>query len=369
MSNINSYIKQYILKDYGDVDTSRCIIDCSLGVDASPIPDIVMDRIRHIDATELKDYPHNHKLIKSVTDKIISRYIKYMPTLSYDNIIYGCGSYDILCNLNLLYAGRNSKVMGHAPQFTAYIDHVNCIGASYVSYRFPKEDNYKLNADDFAAMIRSERPSLICCENPNNPTGQIIDIEDMRKLIDAASDIDAAIVFDEAYGDFIDESRYSAISLIEYAIEKDVDIFVIRSFSKGYGIAGARIGYAIGPAHAMSELHKLITPFNCNSMAYHVADALLDISDRYIEDVRRRTRDINEKLYSHIKEQGIYKIAHTSIDTPICTLYVDDPDVDLCKEMAQKGICTVSCTTYDNLGSNAVRIMIPYDAKKLIDII
>mgnify|MGYP001446169133 CR=1 FL=1 len=83
----------------------------------------------------------------------------------------------ILCGLNLLCLTRGQKVLGHAPQFTAYIDHVNCSGSVYECYYLNRERGYRFEVEGYLERMGPQY-DLFIVENPNNPTGQILALEE-----------------------------------------------------------------------------------------------------------------------------------------------------------------------------------------------
>ena len=376
MSTINPYIEHYEPKDYGGVDTSACILNCSLGVNYQPLPQEVLDTLRHMaDQPEiLKQYPHHEDVDAQNCESLRALYRDIAPQLENENFWFGDGSFDLLCNLNLLYGNPNVKIMGEAPQFTAYVDNVHCIGVPFVSYKLDRQRNYLFDASAFCAMMVRERPALVCCKNPNNPTGQAVGFPGLRDIVLCAKETGSAVVFDEAYGDYLPKSQ-SAIPLIFEGEKLGVDVFVTRTFSKGFGMAGIRMGYVMGPAHAVTQLKKLVTPFNCNSPARFLARSMLTSCPDFQKRLSAGTREINERLYPAIRQmknnkgEAKYHIAETSVHTPIFTLYVNDETVDLCRALADVGLAAVSCATYENLGANAVRIMLCEDIDLLIDLL
>ena len=367
MSQINSWIESYIQKEYGNIDTSNCILDCSLGVGTKTLPKSVMDSLRQINEEDIKNYPHNTDLLNSLSDAIINMWSPHCG-MSRENIHFGCGSFDLLCGLNLLYGGRGSIIMGHAPQFTAYVDHVNCIGAKFISYPLDKSLGYKFKHNDFITMMREVKPNLTTVENPNNPTGQALPYGAMHDIVECARDCGSAVVFDEAYADYLTIEQ-QCLEIVEYGRKIGVDVYITRTFSKGFGMAGIRLGYVFGPKEGISQLKKIVTPFNSNEPAKRMAYAFMHCMPDYISAVVAETTLNKAKVMERIKLKGKLLIAETSPSTPLLTIYSKDDDIDLCKILLDVGIASVSCATYENLGKNAVRIMLPNDIDLLLDLI
>ena len=126
-------------------------------------------------------------------------------------------------------------------------------------------DNFKFNVTKFLQRMNPEY-TLIYIDNPNNPTGQIIAIEDIKQIVVSAQEYNICVVIDEAYGDFMDNSN-SAINLVD-----DFDnLMVVRTFSKGFGLAGLRVGYMITSEYLSEIYSKVDVPFTINNIGYSAA--------------------------------------------------------------------------------------------------
>lgn len=350
MMKINSYLANYISKDYGAHVPEHCILDCSLGCSAVPLPSDVMERLCILLQETVKSYPHDETLL----GRLVQRFFGVAP-LQTEHFILGNGSYDLLCNVNLLCLCRGKKVLGHAPQFPAYVDHVNCIGAEYCCYQLDEQRNYRFDPEGYLSMMKEEY-DLFILENPNNPTGQIIELCDLERIAARALSLDTVLVVDEAYGDYMPLSNSAACLVKNYP-----NVFVTRSFSKGFGMAGARIGYGISSPELITLLKKLVTPFNSNSIARELAVALLDSGADVIQ--LEQTAKKKAKIIAALHKLNV---ACTAKNTPIMTLFCSDPMIDLQQLLARVGLATVSCAGYGGMGQNAVRLMICEDVDLLI---
>ena len=119
----------------------------------------------------------------------------------------------------------------------------------------------------------SRRTKLIFIANPGNPTGTYIDLLEVESLIKSVSSR-ITIVVDEAYYEYLDKDKESAVSLVN----KYKNLFVTRSFSKIYGIAALRIGYGVSTVSNISDLKIFKQPFNTNGIAQNAA--LLALKDK-----------------------------------------------------------------------------------------
>ncbi|MDR0552018.1 MAG: aminotransferase class I/II-fold pyridoxal phosphate-dependent enzyme [Spirochaetaceae bacterium] len=367
MLKMNEYITVYTPKDYsGHLPQGGIDLDCTLGVNPSPLPKLVLQSlqgINEINQSKIKHYPHDETL----REKLALYYKRQgINGIDAENLILGDGSIDLLYNINLLFLGGGKKALGYAPQFTAYTDHVNCIGALYNAYILKRENNYRFEADEYIKKMNTEY-ALYIIENPNNPTGQVLNLNDVRKIAAKALALDTVLIVDEAYGDYM-EIADSALNLIN----EFPNIIVTRSFSKGMGMAGMRLGYAAVSVQSgiLPQIKKTLCPFNCNAIARLLACAMLDsIMDEGGISLIINTNEISECKNKTLASLTKLKAAHTSPRTPIFTLYypVEDapgqPPFDLQRFLAEKvRLAAVGCGTYDGLDARAVRIMLP-DAK------
>jgi len=133
------------------------------------------------------------------------------------------------------------------------------------------------------AMLRAlnKKTKMVCIANPNNPTGAVVSGDDLLRICDAAPW--AAVLIDEAYFDFYGRTMIGAIADRE-------NVFVARTFSKAYGLAGFRVGALIGPEEQMRSVRRVSSPYNVNGVALEcLAAALGDhgFIERYVADVKQ----------------------------------------------------------------------------------
>lgn len=368
----NPYITNYSSKDYADNKPEGPVkIDCSLGVNADLLGNCIFSRLHafqqktdlhHGNCDDIKFYPHG----ESLKEALAGWYHKHNlgnGWLTGENFILGNGSYDILCGLNLLCLTHGKTVFGHAPQFTAYVDHVHCSGSAYDCYYLDRAQNYRFDASAYIAQMSAAHDMFIV-ENPNNPTGQVIPLEDIRQIARRAYELDRVLVIDEAYAEYMPFAN-SAIHLVK----EFPQLIVTRSFSKGWGMAGVRLGYAVASSDSdlLPQLKKLVLPFNSNGIARVLVQTALQTRLENEEDpfgiraVRRSKQELCAAVQALQLQYGapLY-VAETFADTPILTLYCGSKaGIHLQRHLMRVGIMTVSCETYEGLDSSAVRLMLP----------
>lgn len=356
MAHMNQYVVDFAPNTYADEGGQECKVDCSLGVNLEPLPQKVLDKLKNLSPEHLKNYPHGEEVFGCVLKKLQ----KLNPKLTEENIAIGCGSIDVLLNIDNLFINAQKKVLGIAPQFSAYVDDVHLKGAQYIGVQLEKSKNYKIDCEKICKEILDKKPELVYIDNPNNPTGQILSKAELAAIYSAAESCDAAMIVDEAYGDYMDQRENSMVE----QVEKLQGLIVTKTMSKGYGMAGMRMGYAVASKDVIKQLNKLLVPFDCNGLARDLAVAMLK-EDDYLKGLK----EVTESKVRRIKEAltGKIKVSETADCVPISLLYTADENIDLTKVLANVGIAAVSGAGFDNLGVNSVRLMVP--AEKDMDLL
>ncbi len=141
---------------------------------------------------------------------------------------------------------------------------------------------------DLPAMLAAITPEtqLVFIANPNNPTGTMVGQREIDAFMEKVPD-HVVVVFDEAYIELLPPNEQPDV--LKY-VRAGRHVFVLRTFSKTYGLAGLRVGYAVAPKEGIALLHRVRQPFNVNAMAQVAALAALD-DDEFVEQTRRMVAD------------------------------------------------------------------------------
>jgi len=162
----------------------------------------------------------------------------------------------------------------------------------------PMKD-YTHDLDGMRAAI-SPDTRIVFVSNPNNPTGTAVGSDDVARFMDSVPDT-AVICFDEAYVELLDEEDRP--DTLQY-VRDGRNVVVLRTFSKVYGLAGLRIGYAAAPEECMALLNRVRQPFNVNAMALAAAEAALE-DEEHVERTRAMVREGLAGLADALDEAGI----------------------------------------------------------------
>ena len=219
-------------------------------------------------------------------------------------VILGNGSDEILNLLALaMLGGPEDRVVMSQPAFLRYSATPIIPGAEGV--RVPVTSDWKHDID---GLIKAITPgtNLVYIDNPGNPTGTIIRKPEMDDFIDKIPE-GTLVVLDEAYYEFAkDEPGYP--NGIDY-LREGMPVVVSRTFSKTYGIAGARIGYAFAPLEIVDAYNRVREPFDVNTLAQAAAMAALDD-----EEHLARTLEVNKEGLKRI-ESRMKEIGHDTVES------------------------------------------------------
>ncbi|MBC7294492.1 MAG: histidinol-phosphate transaminase, partial [Thermoleophilia bacterium] len=210
----------------------------------------------------------------------LRRLIAERLTVPEECLVFGNGSCEVLMLLGHAFLGPDRGVVFPHPSFVMYRAIAVAQGAPYTAVALPGLDY------DVKAMLEAidSQTSLVIICNPNNPTGSYLEPPQVRAFLERVPD-DVVVVLDEAYREFVDPQPAEDSARW---ISKHRNLVVVRTFSKIYGLAGLRVGYAIADPQIVEALDKLRQPFNVDSLAQLAALESL----RHPERLRERQRHV-----------------------------------------------------------------------------
>lgn len=194
-------------------------------------------------------------------------------------------------------------------------------------------------AADIPAMLAAITPQtrMLCLANPNNPTGTLTSREDMSRLL-AEVPLHVLLVLDEAYVEFLDDP-VDCLPLIRGGTHSN--LVITRTFSKIFGLAGLRLGYAIAAPGIISDLEKVRQPFNLNSLAQAGALAALD-DEAHLSRTRANNRQGLDFFHNAFAKLGLPFIRSSA---NFVLVQVGD-GASVFRELQRKGIITRPMGSY-----------------------
>ena len=213
-----------------------------------------------------------------------------------EQIALGTGSVAVVGQLIWAAAGPGDSVVYPWRSFEAYPIWVQMTGARSVQVPLLADERHDLPSM-LKAIDDSTRIVFVC--NPNNPTGEAVRRDELTEFIDAVPS-DVIVVLDEAYREFISDTDVP--DGLDFFHERN-NVVVIRTFSKAYGLAGLRVGFAIAPEPIAEGMRKTALPFGVSSIAEDAALAALECEDELFERVRHLSQE-RDRVWQALADQG-----------------------------------------------------------------
>lgn len=211
-------------------------------------------------------------------------------------IATGTGSVAVLAQIVTAACDSGDEVVFAWRSFEAYPIVTALAGAEAVQVGLDEQHRHRLDAMA-AAITDRTRVVLIC--TPNNPTGTSVHTDELRRFLETCPK-EVIVVIDEAYVEFVRDTE--AVAGLDFWREHP-NVVVLRTFSKAYGLAGLRIGYAVAHPTVAAALRKTATPFGVSSLAQAAAVASLDAAEEMNERVEALVEE-RERVAEALADQG-----------------------------------------------------------------
>ncbi len=242
---------------------------------------------KNISTSKYPDY--TSKLLR----KQISKKFKCKP----DKVICGSGSDEIIQMLCQLFLKKGDQVIVPEYSFLMYRIYASISGAKVV---FSKEENYKISIDNIISKV-NKKTKMVFLANPNNPTGTYLykdQLLNLRKQLRR----DILLVIDDAYYEYMNDKNYASGLNI---FKNFKNVFILRTFSKIYGLAALRIGWGFGNKNIINALNLIKPPFNVNEIAQLCAiEALKD--NKFINKSIKHNLYWSKKIKKQLEDFNIY---------------------------------------------------------------
>jgi histidinol-phosphate aminotransferase len=270
-------------------------------------------------------YPFNSTPNDSALVAEIARKFGVKP----ENVVLGAGSQEILKSAVRAFTSPAKGLVTGSPSFENCSNVAKKLGFPVAEIKV--DSACRLDLDGMAAAAKGA--GLVFLNNPNNPTATVHGakaIQDFVQKVRSTSP-DTAILIDEAYHDYVTDSSYQ--TAVPLAL-RTPNVFVVRTFSKAFGMAGLRVGYALGAADTIKPLQHLKMPYNVS--VFGVVAAMAALNDvKHIEEERERNTEVRAFTVSALENLGC-KCSESECNF----LFVDvgRPAADFRDACAQQGV-------------------------------
>ncbi len=216
-----------------------------------------------------------HSVLEGVTPQFVAQ---YPETLEFSEVLAKHLGTDIdhLCLVNgsaegiryiiQAFTSPGGRIVGVVPSYFMFQVYSEMYGRNFI--KVPYNEDLSMDVDNILNALTQDTQLLILL-NPNNPMGNVYTDEEFKKIFQAAKEKEINILVDEAYHYFYPKT------FIKYALEEE-HVFITRTFSKLFSMAGCRLGYVVGWPEGVKMVQKLCTPHNTNAFAMRIAQAVLE---------------------------------------------------------------------------------------------
>lgn len=248
--------------------------------DFGPSPKVI-DALKNLTASDIQYYPYYGKLLEKLAD---------FHNVEIENIILTAGADEGISSIFGTFLENNQTVLTVTPSFIMPKIFSKLKGLNYLE--IPYEKKWQFSIDTFVKNIKNA--DLIHLTTPNSPTGELIEQDLINDIVKKANG--KAILIDETYANYSGETNLELIKTYN-------NVFITRSFSKDFALAGLRLGYIISASENIKELRKYLTPYNVSNLTVKAGIAAIE-DYNYFEAVKQEIECSRELLIKGLERLG-----------------------------------------------------------------
>lgn len=302
-------------------------------------------------------FPHSVKNIINKNTSILSVYPDPNSSTLKDNlekytgipkrqIVVGNGATEIIYNFCKAFIRKNNRIIIPIPTFGEY-EAAALLHGGRISYLKTMNLNEKI--PELQHMITKNSRIFLC--NPNNPTGSLVKRKNMLKILETAYSKSALVFLDECFIELVPESNESLISNL-----KEFDnLFILRSLTKSFGLAGLRIGYGLGNKNMIDVLTRINIPWNVNVLAQKAASAALS-SKSHLYKTRKLIENELTFLTSSISKIKNFSCYPSSTNFILLESKINSKTIQ--RKLIKKKLLIRDCSTFRGLDNKFIRIAV-----------
>jgi len=209
------------------------------------------------------------------------------------DILCGAGSMELIGALIRAYCGPGTEIVGSQYGYLFVATAAQHVNARYVT---ALEQTFTVDPEALLAAVTADTRLVFLC-NPANPTGTRLDAATVRALRSSLRE-DVLLVLDEAYGEFVDDAD-ALFDLVQAS-----QTVILRTFSKAYGLAGARVGWALAPDNVAQQMRKVMNPNNVTTVAQAMATAAMK-DQAHMRNLVQKTVRLRDAFADDMRALGI----------------------------------------------------------------
>jgi histidinol-phosphate aminotransferase len=273
-----------------------------------------------------------------------------------EQLVIGNGGDGIITQTCMAYLDQDSEVIVSKSSFPVYDNFTHIMRAKLI--KTPLKD-YGLDLEAMADAITDQTRIIFVC-NPNNPTGTIVTADELDAFMARVPDR-VLVVLDEAYYELVDSDDYP--DSMKYIREERENVMILRTFSKVYGMAGIRLGYAIAMPSVLAPLNRAKEAFAVNLLAQEAGIAALQ-DQEFLAKTVKMNHDARVWLYEQFERMGLsYVRSHTNF----ILLHIGPNAGEVQQELLKVGVIVRPCDGYDLCDFLRVTVGSPEQNERFIE--
>jgi threonine-phosphate decarboxylase len=333
------------------------IIDFSISTNPLGAPEKAVESIRqHLNLIHHYPDPDHEWLLEALAKS---------AGVAPNNVVVGNGSTELIYLFNEVFLEDGYEAVIPVPTFNEYKAAIERFGGNTVFIKCDSAHNFKLNLEELENSITNKTRIIFLC-NPNSPTGWLYEKADILQIIKFAADENVLVFVDEDYIDFVDDSK--RYSMADYVNEYN-NLFVLRSLTKFFGLAGVRIGFGVGSPDLVNVLKRVIMPWSVNSLAmFAAAEAVKDIE--FIKKSRLLISKSKRQMLEMFKTVPWLKVYPSETNFLLIEIIRKDlTSTQLAEGLAKNGLLIRDCKDFDGLNNRFFRVTVrkPEENRKLVE--
>lgn len=279
----------------------------------------------------------------------LKRSISSYCRCSVENIVLGSGATELISSSIKIIAPKHTLLL--TPFYSEYEKELKSIGSKITKFYYKKEDDFRFDLDAFIKLLNSQDFDMIIICNPNNPTGQLITIDELKKI---TSNFDKPIMIDETYIEFTDFRDTSAISLIE-----NRNLIIIRGTSKFFSTPGIRLGYAIiSKGVLLNRMKEMPNLWNINIFATIMGESMFEDSE-FLDMCYTEFKKNFKLLFNGLKSFKDFKVYESRSNFILCEILNTSYSAEtLYDYLVKKNIIIRKAKDFDGLDNQFFRVCV-----------
>jgi threonine-phosphate decarboxylase len=333
------------------------LIDFSISTNPLGAPESALESIRgHLNLVKHYPDPDPEWLLKVLAKS---------AGVSSNNVILGNGSTELIYLFVDVFLEDGYEAVIPVPSFSEYKAAIERFEGNMTFLHCHSSKSFQLSVEELEGTVSDKTRIIFLC-NPNSPTGVLYSKEDILWVIRLAAERNILVFLDEDYIDFVDDNK--RYSMAKYVNEYN-NLFVLRSLTKFYGLAGLRIGFGIGSPELVNILNAIKMPWSVNSIAMFATEAAVNDSE-FTKKSRLLVSESRRDIIKELNSISWLKVYPSETNFLLLEIIKGDlTSTDIKEGLAKQGMLIRDCKDFDGLNNKFFRVTVrrPEENRKLID--